>query len=101
MVRKTIRRGKRVLVLDFKYTKPSGEEGRYRRDAAVQTAAAAQTEEAARKLGATLFGDPNILCGPNGVPLRPVEPAPEPPREPSFREAVDRFLTEYAPSAMA
>ena len=58
MVRKTTRRGKRVLVIDFTYTKPDGTQGRYRRDAAVQTTAAAQTEEAARKLGATLHGDP-------------------------------------------
>jgi hypothetical protein len=101
MVRKTTRRGKRVLIIDFKYTKPDGTEGRYRRDATVQTTAAAQTEEVSRKMGATLFGDPNILCGPNGVPLRPCEPVPEPRKEPTFREVVDRFLTEYAPSAMS
>jgi integrase len=101
MVRKTTRRGKRVLVLDFTYTKPDGTEGRYRRDAAVQTTAAAQTEEASRKLGATLFGDPEMMCGPNGVPNRPAEPAPEPVREPTFREVVERYLAEYAPSAMA
>jgi integrase len=91
------------LVLDFTYTKPDGTEGRYRRDAAVQTTAAAQTEEASRKLGATLFADPEIMCGPNGVPNRAatVERAPEPVREPTFREVVDRYLAEYAPSAMA
>jgi integrase len=100
MVRRTTRRGKRVLVIDFTYTKPDGGEGRYRRDAAVQTTAAAQTEEASRKLGATLFGDPEILCGPNGVPLRHAA-APEPPPEPTFREVVKRYLAEYAPSAMA
>jgi integrase len=102
MVRKTTRRGKRVLVLDFTYTKPDGTEGRYRRDAAVQTTAAAQAEEASRKLGATLFADPEIMCGPNGVPNRPAfERAPEPVREPTFREVVDRYFAEYAPSAMA
>ena len=103
MVRKTTRRGKRVLVLDFTYTKPDGTQGRYRRDAAVQTTAAAQTEEAARKLGATLHGDPEILCGPNGQPLKPVTQAPEPeaPKEPTFGETVDRYLAEYAPSALA
>jgi integrase len=101
MVRKTTRRGKRVLVLDFSYTKPDGTQGRYRRDAAVQTMAAAQTEEASRKLGATLFGDPEKLCGANGVLLRPAEPTPEPPKEPTFHELVDRYLVEYAPSALA
>jgi integrase len=101
MVRKTTRRGKRVLVLDFSYVKPDGAQGRYRRDAAVQTTTAAQTELAARKLGATLFGDPEIMCGANGVPLRSAERAPEPAREPTLREVVERYYVEYAPSAMA
>jgi hypothetical protein len=101
MVRKTTRRGKRVLVLDFSYVKPDGAQGRYRRDAAVQTMTAAQTEEAARKLGATLFGDPEIMCGANGVPLRSAEAAPEPAREPTLREVVERYYVEYAQSAMA
>lgn len=102
MVRKTTRRGKRVLVIDFTYTKPDGTEGRYRRDAAVQTKAAADTEEAARKLGATLHGDPEKMCGANGLPLKPVveAPEPEPPKEPTFGEVVDRYLAEYAPSAL-
>jgi integrase len=101
MVRKTTRRGKRVLVLDFSYTRPDGTQGRYRRDAAVQTVGAAQTEETARKLGATFFGDPEILCGPNGLPLRLAEPVPAPRAEPTFAEVVERYLAEYAPSAMA
>lgn len=102
MVRKTTRRDKRVLVIDFTFTKPDGTEGRYRRDAAVQTMAAAQTEETARKLGATLFGDPERMCGANGVPLRLIDatPEPQPPREPTFREVAERYLTEYAPSAV-
>ena len=101
MVRRSSRRGKRVLVIDFTYTKLDGTEGRYRRDAAVQTMGAAQTEEAARKLGATLFGDPDRMCGPNGVPLRPTEPTPKPAPEPTLAEVVNRYFTEYAPSAMA
>jgi integrase len=101
MVRKTTRRSKRVLVIDFTYTKPDGTEGRYRRDAAVQTTAAAQTEETSRKLGATLFGDPEKMCGASGALLRPAEAAPEPVREPTFREVVARYFAEYAPSAMA
>jgi integrase len=101
MVRKTTRRGKRVLVLDFTYTKPDGTEARYRRDAVVQTTTAALTEETARKLGATLFGDPERMCGANGVPLKPTETKVEPPPEPLFREVVVRYLAEYAPSAIA
>jgi integrase len=105
MVRKTIRRGKRVLVLDFSYTTLDGARARYRRDATVQTMAAAQTEETARKLGATFFGDPAVMCGPNGVPLRAAEPdaakPSAPPPEPTFGAVVERYLVEYAPSAMA
>jgi integrase len=103
MVRRTTRRNKRVLVIDFTYTKPDGTEGRYRRDAAVQTMAAATTEEASRKLGATLYGDPERMCGQNGQALRPVDaaPVPEVPKEPTFGETLDRYLAEYAPSALA
>jgi integrase len=54
-------------------------------------------------MGATLFGDPEILCGPNGQPLKPAPSAaePEPPKEPTFSETVARYLAEYAPSALA
>jgi integrase len=103
MVRKTTRRGKRVLVIDFTFTKPDGTQGRYRRDAAVQTAAAAQTELTARRMGATLYGDPEILCGPNGQLLKPIEaaPDPEPAKELTFAETVNRYFAEYAPSALS
>jgi integrase len=107
MVRKATRRSKRVLVIDFTYTKPDGTQGRYRRDAAVQTKAAADTEEAARKMGATLHGDPEILCGANGQPLKPVPSTegdaagvPEAPKEPTFGETVTRWFAEYAPSVL-
>jgi integrase len=103
MVRKTTRRGRRVLVIDFTFTKPDGTQGRYRRDAAVQTTAAAQTELTARRMGATLYGDPEILCGANGQPLKPVDEAPKPevPKEPTFSEVVKRYFSEYAPSALS
>ena len=102
MVRRTTRRGKRVLVIDFTFTKPDGTAGRYRRDATVQNTAAAQTEEAARKLGATLHGDPEKMCGANGLVLRPTEPTPaESPLALTFGEVVTKYLSEYAPSAVA
>jgi integrase len=103
MVRTTTRRGKRVLVIDFTYTKPDGTQGRYRRAAAVQTTAAAKTEDAARTMGATLHGNPEILCGANGQPLKAVEPTPKagPPKEPTFSEVVDRYFADYAPSALS
>jgi hypothetical protein len=92
MARTTTRRGKRVLVIDFTYTKKDGTQGRYRRDAQVQTATAARTEEAARRMGATLFGDPEILCRPNGQPLKaaPSAAEPDPPKEPTFSQTVAR-----------
>jgi integrase len=103
MVRKTTRRRKRVWVLDFTFTKPDGTQGRYRRDAIVQSREAAQTELAARQMGATLFGNPEILCGSNGQPLTPAEPAlaPPPTEEATFAETVHRYITEYAPSALS
>jgi len=102
MVHKQHRRGKSVLVIDFSYTKPDGTVARYRRDATVQIMAAARTEATARELGATLFGNPEIMCGPNGVPLRPAETAAAVPmREPTFGEVFERYLAEYATSAMA
>ena len=97
MVRKTSRRGKRILVIDFTYTKSDGTEARYRRDAAVQIMAAAQTEEEGRKLGATMYGDPEVIVGRNGVPLRPTKPEIKPPPELTFAEVVARYHVEYAP----
>ncbi len=104
MARTTTRRGKRVLIIDFTYTKNDGSQGRYRRDAQGPTVAAARTEEAARKMGAALYGNPEILCGPDGKPFKPIESAeavkPEAPKEPTFAEVVDRWRTEFAPSAL-
>ena len=45
MIRKIDRRGKRVLVIDIRYTKPDGSKGRFRHDAQVQTMPAATAEE--------------------------------------------------------
>ncbi len=105
MVRNTTRRGKRVLVVDIQYIKADGTQGRYRRDAEVQTAAAARTEDAARRMGATLHKDPTILCGPDGKPFTPILSAeavkPAPVDEPTLAEVVKRFLAEYGPSALS
>ena len=45
MIRKEERRGERVLVLDIRYKKKDGTRARYRKDAHVQTMAAATAEE--------------------------------------------------------
>jgi hypothetical protein len=57
MIRKVNRRGKRTLVVDIVWRKADGSQGRYRKDATVQTMAAATAEE--RRLLANLatYGD--------------------------------------------
>lgn len=52
MIRKVNRRGKRILVVDIVWRKEDGSQGRYRKDAQVQTMAAATAEE--RRLLANL-----------------------------------------------
>src|SRR5512132_2255128 len=64
---------------------------------AVQIMAAAQTEEEGRKLGATMYGDPDVIVGRNGVPLRPTTLEIKPPPELTFAEVVARYHVEYAP----
>ncbi len=91
---------RRVLVIDFTYTKPDGTEGRYRRDAAVQTTAAAQTEDAARRMGGDApLATPRSCAGRTGNRIKPVSQAPEPetPKEPTFGETFERYFTEYGP----
>jgi integrase len=58
-VRITKRRGKRRLIIDIRYTKPDGSPGRYRKDAEVQTLAAARAEERRRLAALALTGSPS------------------------------------------
>ena len=67
-VRKATRRGLPRLVIDIVFTKPDGTQGRYRKDAQVQTMAAARAEE--RRLLS--------LLAQYGEPFEPSE-TPEPP----------------------
>ncbi|HSN97763.1 MAG TPA: tyrosine-type recombinase/integrase [Candidatus Nanopelagicales bacterium] len=60
-IRKTTRRGETRLIIDIHYRKPDGTQGRYRKDAQVQTLAAARTEE--RRLLA--------LIAQHGEPIEP------------------------------
>ncbi len=66
-----------------------------------------QIRKRRRARWATLHGDPEILCGANGQPLKPVpstegdgEGVPEAPRELTFGETVTRYFAEYAPSVL-
>lgn len=57
-VRQETRRGRRVWVIDFWYRDKEGERRRCKRDASVQTAAAAHAEAARFRLRAATTGDP-------------------------------------------
>jgi integrase len=95
MIRKVNRRGKRTLVVDIVRRKADGSQGRYRKDATVQTMAAATAEE--RRLLANLatYGDVFELSAPK-------EEQPK-PTSITFGEAVESFrkgraVTELKPS---
>ena len=61
MVRLQNRRGARVLVIDISYRAPDGTKARYRRDAEVQTRAAAFAEERRRLAAVASKGSPFAL----------------------------------------
>ncbi|UQA57411.1 tyrosine-type recombinase/integrase [Polyangium aurulentum] len=93
-VRKTMRGDEPRWVIDITYRKPDGTKGRYRRDAQVQTSAAARAEE--RRLLAQLaqFGD---------LPTPKTEAPAEPEQRLTFGDAVALFregkaITELKPS---
>jgi integrase len=92
-VRTVVRRGERRLVIDIIYTGPDGNSARYRKDAEVQTLAAARGEERRRlaELGKT---------GTLAVPVE--KPNAEKPSEQTvtFAEASKKFLALYAESRL-
>ncbi len=94
MIRKVERRGKRILVVDIVWRKADGSQGRYRKDATIQTMAAATAEE--RRLLANLakFGE---VFEPK--PEVPKEEQP-PPRSITFGEAVELFQKGKAITAL-
>jgi hypothetical protein len=99
MIRKVERRGETRLVVDITWKKKDGTQGRYRRDAEVQTMAAARAEERRILANIAQYGDA-------------YEPKPEAPKDESkpapstsirFTEAVDSFrkgkaITNLKPS---
>ena len=92
-VRVENRRGKRTLVIDFRYIDAAGKPARYRHDAAVQTRAAAVAEE--RRLLVTLTT--------TGAPVQvPVVVVPSVPViiVPTFGETARCYLESYAPSKL-
>lgn len=92
-IRKVERRGETRLVIDIVYKQRDGTQGRYRHDAAVQTIAAARSEERRILANIVQFGEP-------------FEPKPELPNVeekspiPTFKEMVETFLSTKAVTAL-
>lgn len=91
-VRKEKRGDRHVWVLDILYRK-DGKRRRYRRDAQVQTGAAARAEE--RRLLAEL-ADTGVIQ----TTVSPVESAPVAPQNATFDDAVKRFFDLKAQSSL-
>jgi integrase len=102
-VRTVKRRGERRLVIDIRYTNSDGTPGRFRRDAEVQTVAAAHAEDRRRLAALATTGTPEGLPPPAVPPIvqsNPVEVS-EPivrPTTPAFGETVKDYLATFAPS---
>lgn len=115
MVRHVTRRGERRWVIDIHYTTPDGKRVRFRRDAEIQTRAAAQREEQERLAllfrtgnpAGSLAGDRAASVAAEHQPAAAQTTAPPPPRvsqpaasaAPTFEVVVKEFLGEYAQSS--
>jgi integrase len=89
--------GKRLLVLDFTYTRPDGKKGRYRRDAEVQTRTAAQAEERRRLVAVASKGSPFALVDQLAAK---VEAERAPPPGTTFGEVARSYCEVYAVSRL-
>jgi integrase len=88
MIRKAERRGQRVLFIDIRYTKKDGTKARFRKDAQVQTAAAAAAEERRLLANIAQYGD---VYEP-----KPELPEPQEPKAvATFGEVVDLYEATY------
>jgi integrase len=97
MVRSTKRRGQRVLVLDFWYSTPDGTRRRYRRDAEVQTHAAAHAELRRRLAAVAATGSPYAIVDETAAKVE-AEQAPRTSAGPLFEEVVEGYWLTFAPS---
>jgi len=96
-VRTVKRRGERRLVIDIQYGKSDGTKGRFRRDAEVQTLAAAHAEERRRLAALALTGSP---LGEVGVAAATTASGTgtAKPKSPGFAEVAKQYLETFAPS---
>lgn len=95
-IRKEVRDGQRRLIIDIQFKKSNGRRGRYRRDAQVQTMAAARAEEQRLFVAIAVHGD---------LPVSPQQSEAEESDSPgyTFKEAVEHFqktkaITSLKPS---
>lgn len=99
-VRKVLRRGKRVLVIDIRYRIPAGpnkgKPARYRRDAEVQTWESARAEFKRRLAALATTGSPYEIVHP----VARASVVREPPAF-TFGDAIDEWLTDYVPTLKA
>jgi len=93
------RRGKRRLVIDIRYANPDGTPGRFRRDAEVQTMAAARAEDRRRLAALAVKGSPTAVIDTTNQAETPAVEASSKP-SPCFKDVVDRYLKEFAPSRL-
>ncbi|NUQ73801.1 MAG: site-specific integrase [Polyangiaceae bacterium] len=101
-VREELRRGQRVLVIDFRYRIPDGsskgKSARYRHDAEVQTWQGARTEYRRRLAAVAMTGSPHEIIDQTARAQVVVEP--EPPRV-TFGDASDEWSADYVPTLKA
>lgn len=98
-VRTVKRRGERRLIIDIRFRHSDGTKGRYRKDAEVQTLAAARAEERRRLAALATTGSP--LGGPAEprMELSTVDTQSEAqPTLPFFKDIAEDYLKLFAPS---
>lgn len=95
-VRTERRRGKRYLIIDIRYRKPDGTSARFRRDAEVQTRAAATAEDRRRLVALAATGSPHEHAREAGA-TPPTRTADE-LKLPTFNVVAEKYLAEFAPS---
>jgi integrase len=101
-VREEMRRGKRYLVIDFRYRipdgSPKGKSARYRHDAEVQTWQGARAEYRRRLAAVAMTGSPFEVVDPKA--RAQVVPEPEPAGF-TFGDAIDEWRADYVPTVKA
>jgi integrase len=100
-VREEVRRGNRVLVIDFRYRipdgSPKGKSSRYRHDAEVQTWQGARAEYRRRLAAVAMTGSPYEIIN-EAARAQVVEPEPA---GVTFGVAIDEWSADYVPTLKA